>query len=102
MLSDHVQQRGSHFAADRGVVGGVFVSWLRNFFAECVACIRLVRTLLCVKIVLLEQTYGLSVEKAKQLATLWGQLGEKLGRNLEEADVKFRLSFTYPSISNKT
>jgi hypothetical protein len=29
------------------------------------------------------------VEKAKQLATLCGQLGERLGRNLEEADVKF-------------
>jgi len=39
------------------------------------------------------------VEIAKQLATLWGWLGEKRARNLEEADVKFRSLFNSPSIS---
>ena len=54
MLIDQVQQTVSHFAADRGVVGGVDVKWLRSFFVECMAFFGLVRTLFWVKIVLLK------------------------------------------------
>ena len=100
MISAHVQQTGSHFVADRGVVGGVGVNWLRRFFAECAALFGLIWTLLWIKIVV-RVTYGLSVEKAKQLATLWGQLGERLGQNLEEADGKFDSSFDYPPFPTK-
>jgi hypothetical protein len=49
MLSAHVQQTGSHFGVDRGVVGGGGVNWLRSFFAEGAACIVLVRTQFFVK-----------------------------------------------------
>jgi len=54
MLSNQVQQKVSHFAADRGVIGGVDVKWLRGFFVECMAFFGMVRTLFWVKIVLLE------------------------------------------------
>jgi hypothetical protein len=75
----------THFAADRVVVVGCVVSLQSarhalGWYGLCFAS----------KFVLLGQTYGSSVEKAKELATLWGQLGERLGRNLEEADFKFQ------------
>ena len=41
------------------------------------------------------------MERAKQLAMLWGRLGERLVRNLEETDGKFRPPFSYPSTFKK-
>ena len=41
------------------------------------------------------------MKKAKQLAMLWGRLGERLGRNVEETDGKVGPSFKYPSIFKK-